>query len=102
MEVTANLGYSEYIEQSVAWEYELVDYVWRCEAHSPSEESLSALAATLARGEIQRCLQARALVRRLSDCSAEEIAIALNHAGLGDHAGALLYGNWAAVGLAIE
>ena len=79
-----------------------MDYVWRCEVHAPNDDSLSVLAATLARGEIRRCLQARALVRRLRDCSAEEIAAALSHAGLGDHAGALLHGNWAAVGLAIE
>lgn len=92
----------DYIEQSIAWEFELVDYIWRCEIHATGEESLSALAATLARGEIRRCLQARALVRRLNHCSAEEIASALRQMRLYDHAQALLQGDWAAAGLLIE
>lgn len=102
MQVTSKTMYTEYVDQSIAWEYELVDYVWRCETHASGDDSLSSIAATLARLEIRRCLQARTLVRRLSELPTEELATALSASGLGDHAGALIHGNWAAVGLAIE
>jgi hypothetical protein len=91
-----------YLDESVLWEHELVDYVKRCQAQSFGEDSLSSIAASLARLEIRRCLQARSIVRRLSDCSVEEVAEALSVSGLSDHASALMNGNWAAVGLVIE
>jgi hypothetical protein len=94
--------YRAYLDESVLWEHELVDYVKRCQAQSFGEDSLSSIAASLARLEIRRCLQARSIVRRLSDCSVEEVAEALSVSGLSDHARALMNGNWAAVGLVIE
>jgi hypothetical protein len=94
--------YRAYLDESVLWEHELVDYVKRCQAQSFGEDSLSSIAASLARLEIRRCLQARSIVRRLSDCSVEEVAEALSVSGLSDHASALMNGNWAAVGLVIE
>jgi hypothetical protein len=91
-----------YLDESVLWEHELVDYVKRCQAQSFGEESLSSIAASLACLEIRRCLQARSIVRRLIDRPAEEVAEALSASGLSDHASALINGNWAAVGLLIE
>ncbi len=95
-------AYRNYLDQSGLWERELVDYIARCQAQSSGAQSLSEIAATLARLELRRCLQARALVRRFDECSAVEIAGALSIAGLSDHASALLNGDWAAVGLMIQ
>jgi hypothetical protein len=91
-----------YLQQSRLWERELVDYIDRCQKQSSGAESLSEIAASLARLELRRCLQARALVRRLDDHDLSDIVEALCNAGLADHASALLHGNWAAVGLVIE
>ena len=59
-----------YLEQSLLWERELVDYIVRCQKQSSGAESLSEVAAPLARLELRRCLQARALVRQLGRSSA--------------------------------
>jgi hypothetical protein len=91
-----------YLEQSLLWERELVDYIARCQKQSSGAESLSEVAASLARLELRRCLQARALVRQSVNLALGEIAVSLNAAGLPDHASALIRGNWAAVGLLIE
>jgi hypothetical protein len=91
-----------YLEQSLLWERELVDYIARCQKQSSGAESLSEIAASLARLELRRCLQARALVRQLADRPLGEVAASLSAAGLADHARALIRGDWAAVGLLIE
>jgi hypothetical protein len=91
-----------YLEQSLLWEGELVDYIARCQKQSSGAESLSEIAASLARLELRRCLQARALVRELADRPLGEVAASLSAAGLADHASALMRGDWAAVGLLIE
>jgi hypothetical protein len=59
-----------YLEQSLLWERELVDYIARCQKQSSGAESLSEVAASLARLELRRCLQARALVRQSGESSA--------------------------------
>jgi hypothetical protein len=102
MEMTPAMLHRAYLDESILWERELVDYVRRCQTQAAGEESLSAIAASLARHELRRCLQARTLVRRLGELSAADIAAALGSAGLSDHAHALMHGNWAAVGLMIE
>ena len=91
-----------YLAQSLLWERELVDYIARCQKQSSGAESLSEVAASLARLELRRCLQARALVRQSADRPLTELAALLSAAGLPDHASALIRGNWAAVGLLIE
>jgi hypothetical protein len=91
-----------YLEQSLLWERELVDYIARCQKQSFGAESLSEIAASLARLELRRCLQARALVRQLGGRPLGEVAASLSAVGLPDHASALIRGNWAAVGLLIE
>jgi hypothetical protein len=91
-----------YLDQSLLWERELVDYIDRCQKQSSGDDSLSEVAASLAREELRRCLQARSLVRRHSGLPLAEIIEVLSDAGLTDHASALMRGNWAAVGLQIE
>ncbi len=90
-----------YLRQSHLWERELVDFIARCQSQAASDDSLSEIAATLARRELRRCLQARTLVRRLNELPVSELATALRTTGLGDHASALVGGNWAAAGLLI-
>ena len=102
MELISATNDQNYLEQSLLWERELVDYIDRCQKQSSGADSLSEIAASLARQELRRCLQARSLVRRWSDRPLEEIAEALCSSGLSDHASALVRGNWAAVGLQIE
>jgi hypothetical protein len=102
MELMSTKLHQAYLNESILWERELVDYVARCQAQSSGEDSLSSIAASLARLEIRRCLQARTLVRRFCDRPAEEVAAVLSATSLSDHASALLNGNWAAVGLVIE
>jgi hypothetical protein len=102
MELITAKNDQNYLEQSLLWERELADYIDRCQKQSSGADSLSEIAASLARQELRRCLQARSLVRRWSDRPPEEIAKALYSSGLSDHASALLRGNWAAVGLQIE
>src|SRR5215207_1720659 len=46
------------------------------------------------RAELQRCLRARALCRRMRDRSLAEIVLALCQAGLCDHAAVLVRGDW--------
>ena len=91
-----------YLEQSLLWERELVDYIARCQKQSSGVESLSEIAASLARLELRRCLQARALVRQLADHPLAEVSASLSAMGLPDHASALARGDWAAAGLLIE
>jgi hypothetical protein len=91
-----------YLSQSQLWERELVDYIDRCQKQSSGPESLSEIAASLAREELRRCLQARSLIRRHGDRPLNDVEAALCHAGLSDHASALVQGNWANVGLQIE
>ena len=102
MELIAAKNHQNYLDQSQLWERELVDYMDRCQKQSSGDDSLSEIAASLAREELRRCLQARALVRRHSGLPLAEIIEALSDAGLTDHARALMQGNWAAVGLQIE
>ncbi len=91
-----------YLEQSLLWERELVDYIARCQKQSSGVESLSEIATSLARLELRRCLQARALVRQLADRPLAEVSASLSGMGLPDHASALARGDWAAAGLLIE
>ena len=102
MQLTSTKLHRAYDQESLLWERELVDYIRRCQTHATGEDSLSATAASLARLELRRCLQARTLVRRLSGYQAEDVAAALRAAGFSDHASALLRGNWRAAGLLIE
>jgi hypothetical protein len=102
MELIPAKNDQNYLDQSRLWERELVDYIDRCQKQSSGADSLSEIAASLARQELRRCLQARALIRRHSDLALVEIVEALSDAGLSDHASALVRGNWAAVGLQIE
>ena len=102
MELTSTTRHQAYLDESILWERELVDYIRRCQTQAADEDSLSAIAAALARHELRRCLQARALVRRLSECPAQDVATALGSGCLSDHAHALMTGKWAAVGLMIE
>ena len=102
MELTSAQHARNYLDQSQLWERELVDYIDRCQKQSSGPDSLSEIAASLAREELRRCLQARSLVRRHGDRPLADVAAALCDAGLSDHASALVRGNWASVGLQIE
>jgi hypothetical protein len=102
MELTPPRSDQNYLEQSRLWERELVDYIDRCQKQSTGDDSLSEIAASLARQELRRCLQARSLVCRHRELPVAGIVEALSDAGLSDHASAFVRGNWAAVGLQID
>src|SRR4051812_24360361 len=73
MELIPTNNDQNYLDQSRLWERELVDYIDRCQKQSSGEDSLSEIAASLARQELRRCLQARSLVRCHSDLPLAEI-----------------------------
>ena len=79
-----------YLSRSLAMEQSLVAYPQ--ELGAGTAEHL----ADHARGELARCLQARALCRRMRDRPLAEIVLALCQAGLCDHAAVLVTGEWEA------
>jgi hypothetical protein len=103
--------YDDFLERSATLEAVLVAYVHDLTVIvanvSPEVNGDRAKAraaedlAAHARGEIQRCLQARTLYRRIRHRPQAEIVLALCQADLCDHAAALVTGDWGAHSLAM-
>jgi hypothetical protein len=94
-----------YLARSLATERSLVTYEQELAAvtagtrpdlgnDDPEARAAAEHLANHARAEMQRCLQARALCRRMRDRSLAEIVLALCQAGLCDHGAVLVTGDW--------